>query len=462
MNLTYGSRGEEVKKLQTALNSSGYGLAVDGIYGAKTQAAVRDYQSRNGLSVDGIAGTNTLGKLYGTNTTDTAETAGNSGSAAEKKPDYSQYAYDPSADTAYQQALSALQQAQKALPSYQATYDQQLQDIYNQIVNRDKFSYDVNSDALYQQYADQYTQQGQLAMMNTMGQAAALTGGYGNSYASTAGNQAYQGYLQQLNAVVPELYGMALDQYNQEGQNLLNQYAMVGDMADDEYAKYQDSLNQYWQNLSFQKQLADDAYDQGYNNWYNAYQAGYQAERDAVADKQWQAEYDEAVRQFNVSNGISSGSSGGSGGSSGGSGGSGGSGRGSGSGGSYTSNPGYTSAQIKSLQQAAGITADGVWGPQTAAAYDAGARPTSGAASTGSNPNYNPNLNGQGSIGGTGGIGSFATYSEAVAYMKSNGVSGAAASGIMTKSEWARSQNKQFRSYGDYLDAIVSYKISTK
>ena len=77
MNLSYGSQGDEVKKLQEALNSQGYGLSVDGIYGAKTQAAVRDYQSKNGLSVDGIAGVNTQGKLYGSQTTEsTAQQAG--------------------------------------------------------------------------------------------------------------------------------------------------------------------------------------------------------------------------------------------------------------------------------------------------------------------------------------------------------------------------------------------------
>ena len=92
MNLTQGSSGEDVRKLQQALIDAGYsvgasgadgiygantanavrqyqqanGLSVDGIYGAKTQAAVQDYQSKNGLSVDGIAGVNTQGKLYGT------------------------------------------------------------------------------------------------------------------------------------------------------------------------------------------------------------------------------------------------------------------------------------------------------------------------------------------------------------------------------------------------------------
>lgn len=281
MNLTYGSRGDEVKKLQQALNSTGsYTLDVDGSYGPATQAAVRDYQTKNGLKVDGIAGEQTLGKLYAapaTQTQQTTQTTQETQQPAQSQPNYSQYAYDPSADAAYQQALTALQQAQAALPSYKGSYDQQLQDIYNQIVNREKFSYDLNSDMLYQQYADQYAQQGKMAMMDTMGQAAALTGGYSSSYGQAVGQQQYDAYLQQLNEVVPELYGMALDQYNQEGQDMLNQYAMVGDMADDEYGKYQDSLNQYWQNLSYLKSQADDAYQMG----LQADSTGYDRQQDA-------------------------------------------------------------------------------------------------------------------------------------------------------------------------------------
>lgn len=235
--------------------------------------------------------------------TNTSSTANNNTNAAPKEinpaTDYKQYTYDDSTNEAYQQALAALQQAQKSLPTYNGTYDAQLDEVYNQIVNREKFSYDLNSDALYQQYAEQYKTQGKLAMMDTMGQAAAMTGGYGNSYASAAGNQAYQAYLQQLNDVVPELYGMALDQYNQEGQDLLNQYAMLGDMADTEYGRYQDSLNQYWQNVSYHTDQANNAYDRGYSNWYNGYQNAYQAERDRVSDERWQTEYDEALRQYN-------------------------------------------------------------------------------------------------------------------------------------------------------------------
>ena len=263
MNLSYGSRGDEVKKLQQALNSTGkYTLDVDGSYGPKTQAAVRDYQTKNGLKVDGVAGTETQGHLYNANQTQSQPQQATTPSQ-QPAQETQRLSYDPAADESYQKALAALQQAQQSLPTYKGSYDQQLQDIYNQIVNRDKFSYDLNSDMLYQQYADQYTQLGQMAMMDTMGQAAALTGGYGSSYGQSVGQQQYDAYLQQLIEMVPELYGMSLDQYNQEGQELMNRYAMVGDMADDEYAKYQDEYGRYLDNLSMLRQDEQEAYERG-------------------------------------------------------------------------------------------------------------------------------------------------------------------------------------------------------
>ena len=57
----YGSRGEEVRTIQTKLKRWGYYNGnVDGIYGSQTLAAVRKFQKKNGLTVDGIAGTKTL------------------------------------------------------------------------------------------------------------------------------------------------------------------------------------------------------------------------------------------------------------------------------------------------------------------------------------------------------------------------------------------------------------------
>lgn len=60
----YGSRGDEVKQIQTKLKNWGYYNGdVDGIYGSKTEEAVKKFQKSNGLDVDGIAGTKTLAAL---------------------------------------------------------------------------------------------------------------------------------------------------------------------------------------------------------------------------------------------------------------------------------------------------------------------------------------------------------------------------------------------------------------
>lgn len=292
--LQNGSRGAEVKKLQESLVAAGYNVTADGQYGPKTAAAVRKYQQDNGLTVDGMAGEQTLGKLYqksqaaqmGQAATGTTSKA----SAPTEAPDYSDYEYDASSDDAYMTALAALQEAEKSTPSYAGTYDTQLEDIYDKIVNREKFKYDVNSDALYQQFAEQYRQQGKLAMEDTVGQAAAMTGGYGNSYAVTAGNQAFQGYLQKMNEMVPELHDAALARYNAEGEALMDEYALTGDLRDEEYSRYQDALDQHWRDVDRKQDQVDTAYDRGRDNWYTAYQMGVDADNTRYEREQYEAE----------------------------------------------------------------------------------------------------------------------------------------------------------------------------
>lgn len=62
--LRYGSRSEDVKRLQNALAALGYftGTAT-GYYGTQTTAAVQAYQSAKGMTADGIAGRNTLSAI---------------------------------------------------------------------------------------------------------------------------------------------------------------------------------------------------------------------------------------------------------------------------------------------------------------------------------------------------------------------------------------------------------------
>ena len=63
MNYKRGSRGEVVRQIQKALAGAGLKVIVDGIFGAITEEAVRQFQMRHGLKPDGIVGPATLAKL---------------------------------------------------------------------------------------------------------------------------------------------------------------------------------------------------------------------------------------------------------------------------------------------------------------------------------------------------------------------------------------------------------------
>ena len=128
--------------------------------------------------------------------------------------------YNPKLDEEYQKAVQALESARQNKPSYQSRYDTQAKSLYDQLQNREPFRYDIDADALYRQYRDQYTALGRKAMEDTMGRAQAMTGGYANSYAQTAGQQAYENYLGKLADAIPELYSQALERYQQEGSDL--------------------------------------------------------------------------------------------------------------------------------------------------------------------------------------------------------------------------------------------------
>lgn len=182
---------------------------------------------------------------------------------------YSVKGYDPASDKAYQQALSALQGAYGNTPTYTPTYDAQINDIYNQIMNRGKFKYSLSSDPLYQEAREQYVGQGQMAMMNTMGQAAALTGGYGSSYSQAVGQQQYNAYLQSLSELVPEYYDRAFNQWQAEGSDLYNQYGLVKDLSDTEYSKYRDQMSDYWNNVDYLAKQENNAYNRGSDNYWN-------------------------------------------------------------------------------------------------------------------------------------------------------------------------------------------------
>ena len=144
--------------------------------------------------------------------------------------------------SAYDKTMQALKEAENGVPSFSSDYDETIRELYDKIVNRQPFKYDYASDPMYGQYRESYTQLGKQAMRDTMGQAAALTGGYGSSYGQAVGQQQYDAYLQRLNDVLPELYGMARDVYADEGNVLNTQLSLAGAMRDAEYNQFRDEV----------------------------------------------------------------------------------------------------------------------------------------------------------------------------------------------------------------------------
>jgi hypothetical protein len=211
-------------------------------------------------------------------------------------------------------ALKKKADAEKAVSNYgdfswaqQGKYD----NLIKEYENRPDFTYDFNADALYQQYKDKYIKQGKMAMADTIGQASAMTGGYGNSYAVTAGNQAYQAQLENLNDIIPELYAMAYDKHNQEGQELLNMIGLMGNERDFAYGQWGDKYNQLVADRGYYGDEYYNLYGRDYNKYVadrdlaqgehtNTENMGYANYRDAIEDEQWQKTYDLSDRELKM------------------------------------------------------------------------------------------------------------------------------------------------------------------
>ena len=249
--------------------------------------------------------------MAGTKTALSSNTYGLSDSTLAGLAQYAQ-GYTPSA--AVTQAKEYLQGVMDSQPAaFQSKYTRQIADLYNKIMNRPEFKYDVSKDPLFASYKNQYMQNGQQAMQDAMGTAAALTGGYGNSWGATAGYQAYQWYLQQLNSVIPELEQYAFDKYKYYGEELRRNMDMTANLDSIDYGRYRDTVSD-WQNSAA---MAQNAYQYEQTNdlarWENLQDyymdlagmenSNYWNQQNLdLQQKKWEAEYalDQAKFDFQV------------------------------------------------------------------------------------------------------------------------------------------------------------------
>ena len=174
----------------------------------------------------------------------------------------------------------------EAAPTYTSRYQNQIDDLTRQILNREAFSYDPEKDPTYQQYKESYTRSGERAMQDTLGQVSARTGGLASSYAGSAAQQTYDNYMGALADKIPELKQLAYSMYQDEGNTQRANLEMLVALEQGDYAKYADLLAQYNTDRSFDYGVhRDNIGDERYNNEWN-----YSVGRDQIADKRYEDE----------------------------------------------------------------------------------------------------------------------------------------------------------------------------
>ncbi|WP_446807160.1 hypothetical protein [Dysosmobacter sp.] len=174
----------------------------------------------------------------------------------------------------------------EAAPTYTSRYQNQIDDLTRQILNREAFSYDPEKDPTYQQYKESYTRSGERAMQDTLGQVSARTGGLASSYAGSAAQQTYDNYMGALADKIPELKQLAYSMYQDDGNTQRANLEMLMALEQGDYAKYADLLAQYNTDRSFDYGVhRDNISDERYNNEWN-----YSVGRDQIADKRYEDE----------------------------------------------------------------------------------------------------------------------------------------------------------------------------
>jgi len=220
-----------------------------------------------------------------------------------------QQGYQPNQAT--QQAQAQLQQVQAQKPqTYNSKYSAALDDILNQIQNPDKFNYSFEGDELFKYYADLYSQNGRQGSMDAMGQAAALTGGYGNSYAQQVGNQAYNEWMRNLYDKGFDLRNAAYQQHRDELGDLKDQYSMLAAQDQTDYGRYRDTVSDWQGERDYWTGRADTEEERGYQQYLNnldywtglakVENADYRSEQERQeAIRQYEQNYAEQVREYN-------------------------------------------------------------------------------------------------------------------------------------------------------------------
>ena len=167
--------------------------------------------------------------------------------------------------TAYDRAMSRLadQLNAEGAPRYNPSKELELDQALSNLVNREDYSYRPEDDRFWNLYKERYTDMGQKAMKDAMGQAAGLTGGYGSSYGSFVGQDAFNGYMQDLMMMLPQLEQTAYDRWVDKGDELARIFNLTNQNYKNYYDHHRDAVKDYNDN----RDRVADYYQELFDQW---------------------------------------------------------------------------------------------------------------------------------------------------------------------------------------------------
>lgn len=178
----------------------------------------------------------------------------------------------------------------QASSGFNSSYSTQIDSVLQSILNRKPFEYDYKTDDSYLAYEKLYRNLGNRAREDVIGDVAGLTGGYGSSWAVSAGSQAQNQYNQQLASTIPELERLAYGKYNDEYNRDVSNLGLLRDIDNTEYGRWRDTVSdsRYADETAYNRgrdSIGDSRYED--ETLYNRY-------RDLIGDSRY---YDET--QYN-------------------------------------------------------------------------------------------------------------------------------------------------------------------
>ena len=250
--------GDEANQAANAIRA-GYGYTIDKngyVTDSGALSAVNDRRKQLGLSTDPEnAELGYYRYLMGTDTSPLAQAAGQVKSYEDFMKDYTpgqQIPYPTVGNVDILQGLvnNGFNTSDAGRPSFDYTYDSEMRALIDQILNSNLADWKQGDQ--YAALRDQYAANGQMSMVDLLGQVSSRTGGLASSYAASVANQEYNDWMSKLEQAAREMY-------QQDRSDKLNNLGVLNDAYNREYGEYGDKLNQWNTDRNFAYQQAQDA-----------------------------------------------------------------------------------------------------------------------------------------------------------------------------------------------------------